>query len=234
MPYFSWAQTGYSFINLGANYSSWINEAANDDFVFLSAEYGAGLNTAEYYGNVNIHNPTKEYKATPQKNLRYTMVNDLDIKINEAFRVHYQDYHLLSNSLRVNDYVLGLAYKYTNQNIFWFKPFIGIHYSDDSYFTGLNGYMTGWLLNYNFKLLNHNFSIFQWNEIEFLRTKSFYELSTGTPIGDSKSYGLNGAIKLFWHPAKKIKTGIEYRYSKYKRGSDKWLSSFVYTVKYYF
>ncbi|MDF1884226.1 hypothetical protein JHD49_09760 [Sulfurimonas sp. SAG-AH-194-C21] len=217
MPYVLTAQTGYSFINLGINYSTAVDNTLNGDFSFLSAEYGTGWSFGEYYGNVNIQNPTKKYKIPAPNNLRYTMVNDLDIKINEAFRVHYQDYHLQSDSLLVNDYALGFSYKYENPKIFWLKPFIGIHYTDDSYFTGLNGYMTGWLLNYNFKLLNNNFSLFQWNEIEFLRTKSFYELSDGTPIGDSKSYGLNGAIKLFWHPTKKIKTGIEYRYSKYKR-----------------
>jgi len=229
VPYILLAQAPYSFVNIGLNYNSWKYQ----DFTFVSAEYGAGWSWGEFYGNSNLQNPLSTYEKKVPNNLRFTMVNDFDIKLTQAFRVHFQDYHLQSKPYFVNDSVLGFSYKYIYRGL-WFKPFIGVHYTYDTYFNGLNGYMSGWLINYRFSFLEQNFSLFQWNEIEFLRAKSFYEDSSSKPIGDAKSYGFNGAVKFFWHPQTYMTTGIEYRYSKYKRGSKEYLDAFIYTIKYNF
>jgi len=229
VPYLVGAEVAYSFFNLGLNYNSW----RYSDFLYISAEYGASWRWGEFYGNSNVQNPLRSYTDDRPSNLRLTMVNDFDVKLSESFRVHMQDYHLQSELYFVNDAVLGFSYKYVGEGL-WFKPFIGAHYTHDTYFSGVNGYMSGWLVNYKFEILEENFSLFQWNEIEFLRERSFYEAPDGTPKGDAKSYGLNGAIKCYWHPTKIITTGVEYRYSKYKRGTKAFLSALIYTAKYNF
>ncbi|MDF1878120.1 hypothetical protein JHD46_00545 [Sulfurimonas sp. SAG-AH-194-C20] len=234
MPCILLTQESYSFVNLGINYTNWTKQTQDNiltkNFIFASTEYGFGSKLTEFYGNTNIENPFNSYDDEQAKNLRFLMVNDFDIKLTESFRIHLQDFHLQTDNYFVNDSVLGFSYKYIYQG-FWFKPFIGVHYTYDSYFNGVNGLMTGWLLDYKFKILEQTFSIFEWNEIEFLRDKNFYELVDGTPIGDSKSNGLNGAIKFYWHPNEKITAGIEYRYSKYKRGSKEFLGALIYSVK---
>lgn len=237
VPYLLVAQVSYSFSNLGLNYYDWRQESQNvglsKNFSFISAEYGIGSNWAEFYGNTNIENPLSSYSNKVPNNLRFTMVNDFDIKLTESFRIHVQDFHLQTDTYFVNDFVLGFSYKYMYEGL-WFKPFLGVHYTYDTFYSGLNGLMTGWLFNYRFKILSENFSIFQWSEIEFLRDQNFYELKDGTPIGDSKSYGYNGSIKLYWHPIQSVTTGLEYRYSQYKRGTKEYLSALIYSIKYNF
>jgi len=93
--------------------------------------------------------------------------------------------------------------------------------------------MTGWVFNYDFKIFNKKFSLFQWNEIEFKRDKTFYK-DGEVPIGDSKSYGLNGDISLWWHINNDITGGLQYRYAKYKLGNAEYQSAFIYTLKYNF
>ena len=78
--------------------------------------------------------------------------------------------------------------------------------------------MGGWVFDYPFKINDYKFSLFQWNEIEFGRVKSFYE-DGGVPIGYGKSYGLNGAISLWYHMNNGFSGGVEYRYANHKLGS---------------
>ena len=128
---------------------------------------------------------------------------------------------------------MGASYKYESDFGLWIKPFIGVHYTYDTYFHGLNGYMGGWVFNYDFGMFNQKFSISQWNEIEFGRDKKFYE-DDGEPIGDGKSYGLNGALSTWWHINDDITTGVQYRYANHKLGNIEYQSAFIYTLKYNF
>lgn len=55
----------------------------------------------------------------------------------------------------------------------WFKPFIALHYVDQTYYSGNNGYVVGWVAGYDFNLVNQKFSITNWHEMEFDRNKRY-------------------------------------------------------------
>jgi len=227
----------YSFANVGINYFDWSqateDKTTKEDFAYLSVEGGAGWDFVELYANANLENPTKQYSDESPNNLRYTAFVDLDIKLVEGFRLHFQDFFLEGLDYYVNDFVAGVSYKYRNDAGFWIKPFIGLHYTTDTYYKGLNGYMAGWTLNYPMEFFEENFALFWWNEIEFDRNRDFY-LSGGEPVGDGKSYGLNGSMNFFWHINKSITTGLQYRYAEHKLGSIEYQSGLIYMLKYNF
>ena len=226
----------YSFSNVGINFFDWTDKTENvttkKDFSYLSVEGGIAWDFAEIYATANLENPLKSYSDEAPNNLRYTALIDTDVNIVNQFRLHIQNFYLEGNDFYVNDFVLGFGYKYINQN-FWIRPFIGAHHTDDSFYSGWNGYMTGWTLNYIFKVYGENFSLFQWNEIEFGRSRKFY-LNGNVPIGDGKSYGLNGSVNFFWNINKKITTGVQYRYADHKLGSIEYQAGVIYMLKYNF
>lgn len=232
-----YAETIYSFSNVSLNYLDWSSptkdKTSQKDFGYITLEGGAGWDWGEFYGNVNLENPTKKYSDEAPKDLRYTAFGDFDINVKNGFKVHFQNFHLYSDTFYVNDFVVGAAYKYESDFGLWIKPFIGVHFTNDTYYDGFNGYMCGWVFDYSFSLFDEKFSIAQWNEIEFGRDKSFYEDDQG-PIGDGKSYGLNGAISTWWYINKDFTSGIQYRYSNHKLGSIEYQSAFIYTIKYNF
>ena len=232
-----YAQTLYSFSNVSINYLDWSSstksKTSKEDFAYVTLEGGVGWDWGEFYGNVNLENPTKKYSDESPNELRYTAFGDFDINIKNGFKIHFQDFHLHSDTFYVNDFVVGASYKYESNFGLWIKPFIGVHYTNDTYFNGLNGYMGGWVFNYDFEMFNQKFSISQWNEIEFARDKEFYE-NDGEPIGDSKSYGLNGALSTWWHINDDITSGVQYRYANHKLGNIEYQSAFIYTFKYNF
>ncbi len=226
----------YSFKNVSINYLNWTSKTkektSQRDFAYLSLNGGFGYEWMDFYGFLTLENPTKPYDNNFPENKRYVGYGDLDIAIKDNFKLHIQDFYANGRDFSVNDLVLGLSYKYFNDG-FWIKPFLGVHFTNDTYFDGFNGYMTGWVFNYPFTIYKGAFSIFQWNEIEFGRVKSFYQFS-GTPVGDGKSYGLNGSLSFWWHINNDFSTGIEYRYADHKLGNIDYQSGYIYTVKYNF
>jgi hypothetical protein len=228
----------YSFKSVGISYLDWTNPTENKtsqrDFGYLKLEGGIGYEWMDLYGYVSMENPTKPYHDEAPFNQRYVGFTDFDITIKDGFKFHIQDFFSNGNNFYVNDFVFGFAYKYFNKNGFWIKPFIAFHYTNDTYFNGMNGYMGGWVFDYHFDMFEQKFSLFNWNEIEFARTKRFYEANDGTPIGDGESHGLNGAIDLWWHINESFTTGVEYRYANHKLGSIEYQSAIVYNLKYNF
>jgi hypothetical protein len=224
--------------NVNLNYFDWTkkaeDEGAKGDYSYFGFEGGAGWDRVEAYGFLNIENPLHRYDdATPQ-DLRFTAFCDVDTEIANNFKLHFQDYAFNSNSYYVNDFVLGFGYKFTTDFGLWFRPFLALHHTYDTYYKGLNGYMTGWLFNYDFKISKYKFTIFQWNEIEFDRKKSFYLSDTGVPVGDGASWGVNGALSFWFHVNKPFTVGVQYRYAKNKLGSQVYKAGTIYTVKYNF
>ena len=228
----------YSFSNINLNYFDWTHYAENSsdksDFSYLGFEGGVGWNSVDLYGFLNIENPTHTYNENSSDELRFSSLVDLDIEIKNSFKLHIQNFSLNSGSYYVNDFVLGIGYKYRTDYGLWVRPFVGVHHTYDTYYSGFNGYMGGWLLNYDFKLFEQKFSMFQWNEIEFGRDKNFYLNENHQAIGDGASWGLNGAISLWMHFTQNYTTGLQYRYAKNKLGSQNYQSGVIYTIKYNF
>jgi len=231
------AEMLYIFSNLSINYLDWNKQTHNsttqEDFAYLNLEGGAGWDWGEFYGNASLENPTKKYNTSSVDNQRYTGFIDFDIKVKDGFYIHFQDFFLQSKNFYVNNFVVGAAYKYHNGSNFWIRPFLGAHLTNDTYFDGFNGFMTGVKFNYDFIMYEEKFNIFNWTEIEFARDKEFYE-DSGTPIGDSKCYGLNGDLNFWWNINENFSTGMHYRYAKYKLGFSAYQSAFIYTFKYNF
>lgn len=231
----SQADPFYSFSNLSISHQDWTSstehKTSQRDFSSVKIEGGLGYDWGEVYGNFSIDNPQNAYQDKSPHNQRYSAVLDLDIKLIEGFNLHVQDFYANGNDYFVNDLVMGVSTKYQHANGFWIKPFLGTHFTHDTYFTGDNGYMTGWVLNYPFQVGHQQFSVFQWNEIEFGRAKRFYE-DKGEPTGDGKSYGINGAINLWWNVNKDISTGLGYRYAEHKLGNLEYQSAFIYSLRY--
>lgn len=227
----------YSFKTIGISYVDWLKnteeKTSQRDFAFVKAEGGFGYESMDFYGYISLENPIKKYEDDAPHNQRYVGYGDLDIALKDGLKLHIQNFYLGSEPFYVNNLVVGFAYKVSNDSGFWFKPFIGAHYTIDTYFNGLNGYMTGWVLNYPFSIYSQSFTLFHWNEIEFARSKEFYE-SDGVAIGDGKNHGLNGSISLWWNATKSLSSGAEYRYAQHKLGSIEYQSAFIYTLRYAF
>ena len=231
-------EPNYYFANVNINYLDWTNETqkqdTKDDFVYFGLEGGASWDEGDFYGFFNLENPFDKYSDENPHSMRFSTLANIDINIKNNFKFHVQNYHLHSDSFYVNDFVVGASYKYSSDFGLWLKPFVGAHFTNSTYYDGFNGYMTGWLFSYNFTLFSQDFNIFQWNEIEFAREKSFYKGDDGLPIGDGDSWGLNGAISAWWLINKSFSTGIQYRYADNKLGSPDYQSAMIYTARYHF
>ncbi len=238
--YFSVSLFGanYSFANINLNYFDWQHKAESEadqgDFSYVGFEGGVGWDGIDTYGFFNIENPLKSYNDESPDDLRFTGFGDVDVELGHNIKLHFQDYGLHSESFYVNDFVLGIGYKLSTDFGMWIRPFVGFHHTYSSYYDGLNGYMGGWLFNYDFKVFGKKCTIFQWNEIEFARDKEFYLDENNQPTGDGDSWGLNGAISGWFFFNDTLAAGIQYRYAKNKLGSSVYQAGTIYTVKYYF
>lgn len=228
----------YSFKNLNINYFDWNHasetESAQGDFSYVGIEGGFGYDNMDFYGFLDIENPTYTYDDDFPHDLRFSALADVDFEIANNWKLHIQDFALNSQSYYVNDFIVGVGYKLNTDFGFWIRPFVGVHHTYDTYYSGVNGYMGGWLLSYDFTLFEYNFNIFQWNEIEFARDKKFYLDADNQPVGDGASWGVNGALSLWLSLTDSFTVGTQYRYADNKLGTQNYLSAIIYTLKYNF
>ena len=226
-----YAKPLYTFGNISINHLNWSNSTEqktnHKDFNYIEIEGGAGYSWGDFYGFIDIENPSKSYDNQSNENLRYVIKPIFDINIANNFAFHIQDYYFKSKDFYVNNLIYGISYKYVTKN-FWFRPVVGLHYQDSTYYSGNNGYMIRWAFNYDFNIKSNKFSISQWHEMEFNREKEHYQFS------DGKKNGTNGALSIWWHLNKKITTGIQYRYADHKLGNDSYQNAYIYSLKYNF
>lgn len=234
----------WSFANVSVNYLDWSNgteartasNAPKSDFMFLEIEGGAGFSWGEFYGFFDFENPTndqfdessggKDNFRTAGKITSHIYLGDSPLSI-YAHLYDFRDYGFES---REQDQILGLGYRTTFDNGLWFKPFIGAARVQSNSYTGMNGFMAGWVAGYDFSALNQNFSVTNWHEQTFGRDDEYLEQNY---VGDKAgSVGTNGALSLWWHPSDLITTGIQYRYSDNKLGTpDDYQNAMIYSVK---
>jgi hypothetical protein len=231
-------KTSYVFKDISVNYLDWTSSTEQRsfqrDFGYLELEGGAGFSWGDIYGFADLENPTRSYDGIPMSNRRYVFKPVIDIKLfDSAWYLYAQDYNLYSKDFYVSNFIAGLSYKYIKDGLL-FQPFLAPHYQQSTYYSGFNGYMFGWLLNYDFSLNKQKFTISQWHENEFNRVEKHYLLDDGSRTSDGESYGVQGALSLWWHPINEITTGIQYRYALYKLGYYGYQDGFIYTLKYNF
>jgi len=214
----------YSFKNISVNYLNWTSKTEKntpqEDFAYLELEGATGFSWGEVYMFLDIENPTKSYNDEPAGNLRIAFKPVLNITLVDELSLYTQVFNLQSKDFYLINPVLGLAYKITTTDKFWVRPFIALNYEHSNYYSGFNGYMTGWFGMYEFSLKQQNFSISQWNQHTFSR--------------DDGNIGTQGALAFWWHPVSEITTGIQYRYSAYELGNNAYQDGLIYTLKYNF
>ncbi|WP_083571052.1 outer membrane protein OmpK [Halomonas sp. QHL1] len=236
----------WSFANVSVNYLDWSNgteartssNAPKSDFMFLEIEGGAGFSWGEFYGFFDFENPTndqfdessggKDNFRTAGKITSHIYLGDSPLSI-YAHLYDFRDYGFES---REQDQILGLGYRTTFDNGLWFKPFIGAARVQSNGYTGMNGFMAGWVAGYDFSALNQNFSVTNWHEQTFGRDDEYLTQNYQPPEAKAGSVGTNGALSLWWHPSDLITTGIQYRYSENKLGTpDDYQNAMIYSVK---
>jgi len=234
----SFLTPNFTYWDTSVNYLDWSSGTEGrsifTDFVYVELEGGAGWDWGEFYFFADVENPTHDWDAQPTDDRRFVIKPILDVQLGESnWYVHIQDYFLKSKTFFVNNLVTGIAYKYSMKN-FWIRPYIGPHYQESTFYDGFNGYMAGWTFVYDFKIAEQKFTLTNWHEFEFDRAKEHYQLDDGTPVGDGRSHGVNGALALWWTPVKYITTGVQYRYSNYKLGVAGYATAVIYSLKYNF
>lgn len=228
----------YTFLNASLNYLDWSKSTEKstlqDDFFFLELEGGAEWDFGEFYFFADIENPHQKWSTPANDNLRIAFKPIADIKIAKSkLYLHLQEYYYDSKPYYISNSVLGLSSKYSYKT-FWIIPFFGAHYQKSSDYSGFNGYMYGWTLNYDTTIFNESFSISQWNEFESQRKKEDYIRESGGLYGNEKSYGVNGLLSLLWHIRPDATIALQYQYAKYKFGFKEYQDAYIYTIRYDF
>lgn len=228
------------FANTSINYLDWTPHTTHktgstshkDDFAYLELEGGANFSWGEFYGFFDLENPFHRRITQPGHNQRYTVKTTSRIYLGETgFNFYGHVYGTWSlptqkyggNFHEVNT-LYGLGYNTQFDNL-WLKPFVALHYADNTFYSGHNGYVVGWVAGYDFSIKNQKFSITNWHEMEFDRNERY---------GNGGRNGFNGALALWWHPTASITTGIQYRYAYKKLGEDFLQDGVVYSLKYNF
>ncbi|CBY26121.1 TPA: outer membrane protein OmpK [Yersinia enterocolitica] len=238
------AEYQWGFANISMNYLDWTRSTTHksggsshkDDFAYIELEGGAGYSWGEIYGFFDLENPFNSKTAQPGDNQRYTFKTTGRYYLGDSgFNLYGHIYGTYSlPSAEGNDYnnfhevntLYGIGYNATVAGV-WMKPFVALHYVDQTYYSGNNGYVVGWVAGYDFTAFDENFSITNWNELEFNRAERY-------AAGNGGRNGVNGALALWWTPIKQFTTGIQYRYAYNKLGEDFLQDGIVYSIKYNF
>lgn len=233
------AEYQWGFANVSMNYLDWTphtthksgNSSHKDDFAYLELEGGAGFTWGELYGFFDLENAfNSKNDSDAGDNQRYTFKTTARIYLGDtAFNAYghvYGTYSLPGNGGNFHEVntLYGIGYN-TDFHGLWFKPFAALHYVDQTFYSGNNGYVLGWVAGYDFNLWDEKFSVTNWNEIELNRNDRY---------GNGGRDGVNGALALWWTPVPSVTTGIQYRYADNKLGEDFYQQAVVYSIKYNF
>lgn len=229
----------WGFANVGLHYLDWSRSTTNrtsekshkDDFFYLELEGGAGFTWGETYGFFDLENPLNKEHDQKGDEQRYTFKNTNRIYLGDTgFNLYGHVYGTYSapngNHFHDNMVLYGLGYNLKISD-FWYKPFIAKRYTNQTYFTGSNGYVFGWVAGYDFTTFGEKFSLTNWNEYEFDRADKY-------AAGNGGKEGINGAVALWWKPNPTITTGFQYRYADNKLGESFLQDGFIYSIKYNF
>ncbi|WP_062260110.1 outer membrane protein OmpK [Endozoicomonas arenosclerae] len=225
------AEYQYGFSNVSISRLDWSDgteertAGGKKDFTYLELEGGAGFDWGEIYGFIDLENPHKSNKEDDGDGRRVAMKGTMRLNLGDTgFNLYGQVYDLSTDGFNEQNRVVGFGYNFA-QGSFFFKPFIGLHNAQTTYFSGNNGYMLGWVLGYGFKAFGEDFMVTNWHETEFNRDEDYAE---------GKETGQNGAVSLWWNATDTITAGLQYRYADDKLGADTYQNAMIYTLKYNF
>jgi hypothetical protein len=246
------AEQIYGFASVSVNYLDWTDKAeersnggyggAKEDFVYLEVEGGAGYSWGDVYGFIDLENPQnintseRDFSGDPvTDSFRIAAKGSVAVNLGESnwnFYNHIYSLTVAGEGFFDQNVVTGFSYDIFTDSGFWIKPFLGLHYENQTFAgSGFNGYMAGWVLGYNFKLGSQDFMVTQWHETEFAREDQFRNNGTQYTLD---SVGHNGAVSLWWNATKEFTAGVQYRYADQKLGTAAYHDGVIFTAKYNF
>ncbi len=223
----SFAAYQWGFGDVSINHLAWDqgtqNKSTKRDFNYVELEGGAQFNWGELYGfydSENVGKPGDEIRSAAKASVRYYLGQS-------KLSLYAHAYTFSALGFSEQNRIFGLGYQLAGEQ--WsFKPFLGAHEVIQTYFNGMNGFMGGWTLIYNFKIAGQNFMAIDWHEIEFERNQLY---AAGN--GNSK-IGHNGAASIWWSPIPETSAGLQWRYASDKLGTPGSMNAFIASLKYNF
>ncbi|NMP15730.1 outer membrane protein OmpK [Thalassotalea sp. Y01] len=246
------AEQYYGFANVSINYLDWSDKTedrtdpdiggfggAKEDFFYIEVEGGAGFDWGDVYGFIDFENPqnsrTDEDDKGDTDGFRIAAKGSVAVNIGESnwnYYGHIYSFTEASGGFYDQNVVLGVSYDLFTESGLWIKPFIGVHVENQTFAgSGMNGFMAGYVLGYDFMIGEEKFAVTQWHETEFGRDDQFRNNGTQYTIN---SVGHNGAVSLWWHTNKKLTLGLQYRYADHKLGTSAYQDAAIVTAKYNF
>ncbi len=211
-PASSFAKYEWGFADVSINHLDWASDTEGKstkvDFNYLELEGGVQYSWGETYGFFDIENIGKkgeDVRTAAKGTIRYYLGKT-------GFNLYGHVYNFTSLGFSEQNRVFGLGYNFIGEG-WWFKPFIGKHDVSQTYFSGGNGFMAGWIVGYNFAVAGQKFLLSDWHEYEFDR-KPEYALGNGNATSSQ-----NGAAAIWWDALPEVSLGLQWRYAIDKLGT---------------
>lgn len=217
----------WGFGNMSLNYLDWEkgteNKSTKKDFTYLEIEGGAQHSWGDVYGFFDIENIGKtgsDVRTATKGSINYYLNNS-------KFGLYAHQYSFHSLGFSEQNRVIGFGYLLAGDG-WWIKPFLGFHDVSQTFYSGSNGYMGGWVFGYNFVAFGQKFFLVDWHEMEFERNQSY---AAGN--GASRT-GINGALSIWWNLNAQVTFGQQWRYATNKLGTGGEMNAWISTLKYNF
>lgn len=141
----------------------------------------------------SIQKPFNSKTAQPGDNQRYTFKTTGRYYLGDSgFNLYghvYGTYSLPGDNRNFHEVntLYGIGYNAAFDAL-WLKPFVALHYVDQTYYSGNNGYVVGWVAGYDFTAFDEKFSITNWNELEFNRAEAYAAGNGGKMVSTALSH----------------------------------------------
>ncbi len=223
----AFADYQWGFADMNINYLDWDggteNKSTKKDFTYVELEGGAQHSWGDLYGFFDIENIGRtgdDVRTASKASINYYLGQT-------KFGLYAHEYSFHSLGFSEQNRVIGFGYVISGEG-WWFKPFLGIHDVSQTFYSGSNGYMGGWIFGYNFSAFSQKFFLADWHEVEFLRNESY-------AVGNGGSrQGVNGALSIWWTITANISVGEQWRYANNKLGTGGDMTAWISTLKYNF
>ena len=251
----SFAEQYYGFADVSINYLDWTAKTEDrtdpniggfggpkEDFFYLEVEGGAGYDWGDVYGFFDLENPQNvenegqfSEDAFATDGFRIALKGSIAVNIGKSnwnLYSHFYSFSEAAGGFYDQNLVIGASYDVFTDSGFWIKPFLGVHIENQTFNgSGTNGFMGGWVLGWDFQLMEQKFTVSQWHETEFAREDQFRGNGTIYTLSDT---GQNGAVALWWHMTSTFTAGLQYRYADHKLGTAAFHDAAIFTAKYNF
>ncbi len=221
------AEMKFGFGDVSVNHLDWNRgvekKSRKRDFQYLEVEGGALFDWGEVYGFFDLENPGKpggDVRSAGKGTLNYFVGS-------QGFSVYAHVYNFAMYQFAEQNRVLGAGYTLITPK-YWIKPFLGVHDVSQTYYSGSNGYMAGWVVGYFLSVGKQKFLLADWHEHEFGRNVKYAAGNGG------KKSAHNGAASVWWIATEHATLGLQWRYATDKLGTGGSLGAFIYSLKYIF